>query len=577
MKAYAVGDRDHTMTVKTSLMRGAAFGMLVALGAGSAIPAQAAATKTASGHKASAHRRAAHAVKGAGAGGSAELRELRDEVHALQAQLNAQSATQAQTQAQVQQATASAQAAQAQIQTAQAQDADATAAILQSIPVQVASAIDAAKPPAKVAINDNNHFSLQSADGRYSVGLVGVLQFDAGGYLGFHPDSRVAGPQNLSTGVNSRRARFGASGVAGDFSYIFLYDAGNSQDTTQRGIEALQLTYNGIKGMAAEIGYSSTPFTLGQATSSNDILFLERSTPTNIAINFNAGDFRSNAGVRFFGDRYWVGAYVTGPSSSSDSHTQTGERLGAFQRAAFQVLKGPDYSLHLGVAYDELIRAPNSGDTTNSATSNGTPNVLSLSDQPELRIDPTTLVNSGTIGTAANPVTGGGVFDVESAATFRNFYYQGEYFHYSVDREHLSNATFDGGYAQVAWILTGENHKYVPTSASYTRIVPTHPLSIKNGGLGAFELAARVSYIDEIADYTPRLSLASQADAINGGRQAGYTLGLNWYPSTVLRFMLDYNHIDFDKSQTAAAAGAPLGTNIGAHFNAVSLRSQIVF
>ena len=440
-----------------------------------------------------------------------------------------------------------------------------------------ATVASAAKPQPKVVINDNNHFSLQSADGRYSIGLLGVLQFDAGGYVGFHPDSRYTGPQNLSTGVNARRARIGASGVAGDFSYTFLYDAGNSQDTTQRGIEALQLTYNGIKGMAADIGYSSTPFTLDQATSSNDLLFLERSTPTNIAINFNAGDFRSNAGVRFFSDRYWVGAYVTGPSSSSDSHTQTGERLGAFERAAFQVLKGPDYSLHLGVAYDELIRAPNSGDTTNSVTSNGTPDTLSLSDQPELRIDPTTLVNSGTIGTALNPVTGGSVFDVESAGALRNFFYQGEYFHYTVDRKGLDDASFDGGYAQVAWILTGENHRYNAPSGSYTRIVPAHPFSMRDGEFGAFEVAARVSYIDEIANYTPNLALASQPDAINGGRQTGYTLGVNWYPNTVLRFMLDYNHIDFDKSQTAAATGAPLRTNIGSRFNAISLRSQIVF
>ena len=94
------------------------------------------------------------------------------------------------------------------------------------------AATGASKPQSKVAINDNNHFSLQSADGRYSIGLIGVLQFDAGGYFGFHPDSRYTGPQNLSSGVNARRARIGASGVAGDFSYTFLYDAGNSQDTT---------------------------------------------------------------------------------------------------------------------------------------------------------------------------------------------------------------------------------------------------------------------------------------------------------------------------------------------------------
>ena len=125
------------MSRQTSLMRGAAVGVLFAVVAGAAAQAEPAAH-----HKAVRHHAAAHA----GGSESGEIRTLREQVQALQARLDAQSATQAQTQAQVQQAAASAQAAQDQIQTAQAQDADATAAILQSIPAQVASAVDAAKP-----------------------------------------------------------------------------------------------------------------------------------------------------------------------------------------------------------------------------------------------------------------------------------------------------------------------------------------------------------------------------------------------------------------------------------------------
>lgn len=422
----------------------------------------------------------------------------------------------------------------------------------------------------RVTQNDTHHFTLQSQDGLYSIGLVGVVQFDTGGYLGFHPDSPHAGPQGLSDGVNARRARIGLAGTAGgSWSYGFVYDGGNSQDTTPRGIETAQVVYNGIKGLALELGYSNTFFTLDQSTSSNDLLFLERATPSNIATNFNTGDNRANAGFRLFGDRYWIGAYATGPSSSTDSHTQTGERLGAFERAAFQVLKGPDYSMHLGVGVDELLRAPNAG--------NGTPDTLSLSDQPELRIDPTSLLSTGTIGTAANRVTGADVFDVETAATWKNFFYQGEYYHYIVDREGLDDESFNGGYAELAWVLTGENHRYNPQAAAYYRVFPTHPFSLRTGGLGAFELAARVSYIDMISNYTPRLALSAQPDAINGGRQASYSLALNWYPNDILRFMLDFNHVDFDKSITAAATGAPLGTNVGAHFSAVALRSQVVF
>lgn len=422
----------------------------------------------------------------------------------------------------------------------------------------------------RVAQNETHIFNLSSPDGQYTIGFAGVAQFDVGDYINFSPRSRYVGPQELSNGVNARRARIGFAGKApGDFSYAFIYDAGGSQDTTARGIETAQIVYGGFKGVAIELGYSNTFFTLDQSTSSNDLLFLERASPSNIATNINTGDNRANVGARFYGDRYWLGGYITGPSSSSDSHTGVGERLGSFQRAAFQALKGRDYSVHLGVGVDELIDGPTTGANT--------PSTLALSDQPELRIDPTTLLNTGTLGTAQHAVTGAQVYDLETAATFRNLFYQGEYYHYDIQRNGFATANFDGGYAQVAWALTGETHRYNPQAGAYYRIYPAHPFSLKDGGLGAFELAGRVSYIDLNSSYNPAIALAKEPAAINGGRQAGYTLGLNWYPNDLLRFMLDYNHIVFDKANGAAVAGAALGVPVGDRFDAVSLRAQIVF
>jgi phosphate-selective porin OprO/OprP len=421
----------------------------------------------------------------------------------------------------------------------------------------------------RVVQNSTHRFALTSDDGRYSIGLVGLIQFDSGAYLDFHPDSPLAGPQELSNGINARRARIGVAGTAaGDWSYAFIYDGGNSQDTSAKGIETAQVIYGGLAGAAFEIGYSNTYFTLDQSTASADLLFLERATPSNIATNFNAGDFRSNAGFRFFGDRYWLGAYVTGPASG-DSHTTTGERLGSFQRVAFQALKGDDYTVHVGAAVDELLRAPNSGYDT--------PNTLSLNDQPELRIDPTTLLNTGTLGTAANPVTRGYVFNVETAANFRNFFWQGEYYHYQIDRGALANNDFNGWYGQVSWTLTGEVHRYNPQAGSYLRIVPDHPFSWKDGEWGAWEIAARYSYINLDSDFITGQSLSSQPNAVEGGAQRGYTLGLNWYPNDIVKLMLDYNHIDFQKYLATTITDAPLGTPIGAKFDAVSLRVQVAY
>jgi phosphate-selective porin OprO/OprP len=420
-----------------------------------------------------------------------------------------------------------------------------------------------------VTQNETHVFSLQSPDGKYSISLAGVAQFDAGAYVGFHPDSKVVGPQDLSNGVNARRARIGVSGTAaGDWSYAFIYDAGNSQDTTAKGIQTAQIVYGGVKGVAFELGYSNTFFTLDQSTSGNDLIFLERATPSDIATAFNTGDSRSNAGVRVFGDRYWLGGYLTGPASG-DSHTLTAERFGAFQRAAVQAVSGPDYSLHLGLGVDELLGAPHSG--------NGTAATLSLSDQPELRIDPTALLATGTIGSLAHPVTGGYVLDLETAATFKGLFWQGEYYHYEVGREGVADAKFDGGYGQLAYALTGETHAYNPQAGSYFRIIPAHPFSLKEGGWGAFEVAGRISYVDLNSNFYAGESLAANPAAVDGGRQTGYTLGLNWYPNDLVRFMLDWNHVDFAKANGAVAPGAPIGVPVGARFDAVSLRSQVVF
>jgi phosphate-selective porin OprO/OprP len=485
---------------------------------------------------------------------TALVQSLSAQVQSLQAQLDARNA-----------------AAASPVATAEpraVQNAAPGFSIQSNVEPRLASGSEAAEP--RVVQNETHIFNLSSPDGQYTIGFAGVAQFDVGDYLNFDPRSRVVGPQQLSNGTNARRARIGFAGkAAGDWSYAFIYDAGNSQDTTQRGIETAQIVYGGFKGLALEIGYSNTFFTLDQSTSSNDLLFLERASPSNIATNFNTGDNRANVGFRFFGDRYWLGSYLTGPVASSDSHTNVGERLGAFQRAAFQVLNGRDYNLHLGVGVDELLEGPTTGP--------GAPQTLSLSDQPELRIDPTTLLNTGTLGTAAHPFNGGHVVNVETAAVWKSLFWQGEYYHYDVGRSGLANADFDGAYGQLAWTLTGESHRYNPQAGAYYRIYPTHPFSLKDGGVGAIEVAARVSYVNLVDNYNPATALSTQPAAVDGGRQTGYSLGLNWYPNDLLRFMLDYNHIDFDKRNGAAVVGAPLGAEVGDRFDAISLRSQIVF
>src|SRR5262249_20998924 len=132
-----------------------------------------------------------------------------------------------------------------------------------------------------------------------------------------------------------------------------------------------------------DLGYMDTPFTLDEATSSNDIMFVERPSIQAIASNIFANDFRSALGVRSNNDRYWAGIYVTGPQSGA-VHT-SGEQFGAFGRATYQVLSEPNYTLHVGADIGALLKPPTVGGVR----------TITLSDRPEDRVDPTSILSTG--------------------------------------------------------------------------------------------------------------------------------------------------------------------------------------
>ena len=442
--------------------------------------------------------------------------------------------------------------------------------------VQAAPAAAAAAAPAPhVTQSAANRFSLESADGQYSIGLTGQLHFDAGGYA-YHPDGPATVPHDLNSGVNARRARLGLVGkFAGDWLYTFVYDFGGSTDSgtggiNAGGVEKAYVTYNGLnKGpvpLAFDLGYQDVPFTLDEATSSNDLMFMERASSQVIAANIAAGDFRSAFGVRSNDSRYWAGVYVTGPTAGSN-HSNTvaptngnGEPLGAFGRATYQVLQDPDYSLHVGVDVEGLMKPAASGGVRN----------LTLSDRPELRIDPTTTsLLTAAFGTATNPLNNASAFGAEVAGGFQNLFVQGEGYNYRISRQGLPENTFWGGYLEGSWTITGEHRNYLPAAGAYSGIIPANPFSLSTGQWGAFELAGRMSYINLNDNFMAKAATPG-ANSVEGGRQTIYTLGLNWYLNPNIRFMFDYLH-GVVKKENAAGAQA------GASFDALAMRTQVGF
>jgi len=456
------------------------------------------------------------------------------------------------------------------------------------VPVTSANAaipVKAAVAPSDVVVTmPGNRPTICTADNLNCIAITSRVHFDVGGY-DYRPNTAATSPQRLDDGANVRRARIGVIGkFLGDWDYALIYDFGGSSDGFDStasvggapvgflpgggvsGIENAYLSYTGFKPfggkLAIEGGIMDLPYTLDEASSSNDLPFMERASAANIATNIAAGDFRSTAGARWYDDRFWAGAYATGPSTgaihsaSSVNPPGTTEQYGAVARAAGQILSGKDYSLHVGGDAQWLIQPPHNL-IANTQT-------LTLSDRPELRIDPTTLVSTGALA----GVSGAQVYSAEAAGTYGSLFFQGEYFWYNIDRNAfapLPSLQFQGGYAEAAYVLTGETRRYNTASASYAGVVPANPFSLAGGGWGAWEIAGRFSTID-LNDQL------AQANGVAGGRQTIYTVALNWYANRNVRLMFDYLHGTIGKQISPTNFG-----DAGARFDAFAMRTQVAF
>ncbi len=496
------------------------------------------------------------------------------------------------------------------------------------------SGVPAPALPAKVLMTYDRgyHFGFSDATGDNTVELFGRLQLDTGGYTNYTPAPMTLDRKGLSDGIDLRRARLGVIGTfMTDWHYAFVYDFGNSSDSSNAnnalasansstspttsntflsGVENAFLTYNGFYKpsnpfpVAFDFGIMDVPWTLDEATSSNDLMFLERPTAQVIATAFGGGDFRSSLDVRSNNDRYWLGAFLTGPNSgslhtagascntgtvavtpgtpcvTSAQMTGLGPQLAFLARGAYQLIQEKDATFHLGFNYANLL-APRIGANTAAVL---------LADRPELRVDPTSFLVTGNI-----PASGGQVYGLELAASYQNLFAQGEYYRYVVDTRagvptlpgNLQGGVsgpalnFDGGYAQASYSIGGTRH-YDPTRGAYTGVIPEAPMALGGTGWGALELAARYSFVNLNSPYltTATLGPAFSAPGVftggttsyGGGKQTSYGIGLNWYPNYNMKFMLDYEHVVVDNPQFFG------GPNYrGARIDWIAARSQIVF
>jgi phosphate-selective porin OprO and OprP len=424
----------------------------------------------------------------------------------------------------------------------------------------------------------NGRLALASSDGAFRFAVRGLFQYDVASYDQASPEtpdnrrSDASNPGDLSSGGVFRRARLGVEGtVYRDWNYAITYEMGGS------GVESAQLNqayleYAGWKpwdaALRLRIGAWATPTGLEDATSNTESLFLERAASAELVRNLAGGDGRMGVGALINGERWYASAVLTGGTVGNTGEFD--EQSGVLTRLAFLPLRGENAALHLGGSISGVIEPAD----TNPAP--GSAETIRLRERPELRVDGQRFVDTGAI-----PADGVTAFGLEAGGYVNNFYAAGEVFRIDLDRaDGLSSPSFEGWYVQGAWTLTGERRRWSGASGGFQGVRPSHAFAPSEQHWGAWELAGRYSVLD-LNDNAGAPGLAPPIDGVRGGEQTITSIGLNWYPNNVVRFLLDYQWVEIDRldpeNSSIVTPVAGVGAQIGQDFEALSLRSQVSF
>jgi len=457
-------------------------------------------------------------------------------------------------------------------------------------PAATAKAAPAGEPP-KIAFT-NSRLTVTAADGRSSLAVRGFAQMDGAMYredsegplatdfrrgsVGATGNRDTSAARDFSEGFFLRRARIGVDGMVGqNFTYRLLVDFGGNGTEGPSRVNDAWVGYTGLAPFTFQLGAFSPPANMDDSTSAEDLLFLERSSAGEISRALAAADARFGLGVKANGKR-WMSSLTLTSRTVGDAEVFDSQ-LAAVGRAGFLVATGDDYNVHVGASGTYVFAPPDQGSATTPR------HAIRFRDRPEIRVDGTRLIDTGAID--AERVS---VFAGEFGANWKNFYLQGEHFWYDVTRRApttFDDPSFKGYYLQGSWILTGESRRYNPVTGSYQNPRPKTPF-VKEGGAGAWELAARYSRMD--LNFESGIEgTAAVPGSVRGGDQKIITLGVNWYPNANFRVMMNYIMIDVDRLNPAgpgnltpfgpAPSTPPNGVEIGQDLDVLAIRTQYSF
>jgi phosphate-selective porin OprO/OprP len=410
--------------------------------------------------------------------------------------------------------------------------------------------------------------TIASADGSFKASLRTIVQLDAAHYS-VSPNTPST---DLSSGTNFRRARLGIDAtVYKDWNVSIWGDFGGSGVETpvlnQAWVEyAGWHPFHLAAPVRLRVGAWSTPTGLEDATPTAELPFLERPAVAELVRGFAGGDGRSSVGYFANGAHWYVSGTLTGDVAGAPSVPEFGEQEGFLSRIAFNPLSGKDYDLHIGANVSGVLKPPD------TAAGPAVAEAVRLRIQPEIRVDDnnTRLIDTGSI--SADQLIAWGL---EGGLSFHSLFVDGEWYKIHVSRTSVGalpspfDPSFEGWYVQGSWALTGERRKWTPASGGFRGIIPANNFNPSKGTWGAWEIAGRYSWLS-LDEHLGLAGGAPPLGGIRGGTQKITTIGLNWYPNPVVRFLLDYQWIRTDRLNA-------VGGDIGESVDVVSVRSQFAF
>jgi phosphate-selective porin OprO/OprP len=438
--------------------------------------------------------------------------------------------------------------------------------------------------------------TITSDDGQFSMSVRARLQVDTGSFdqeddvTTVTPDRDVEFKHLKSRSI-TRRLYLGVEGRAfGNFWYEYRMDFGGTDLAISNPIINLaRISYNvgdmtdpAQSHFRINAGLIKPMFTYDDSTSSAALTFLERADVVNVATSsYGGGIPRLGAELAFQqadlfrrGDNLVISGAFTGQNAGgkngalpADSSHEGDQVLG---RIVYRLWSDGVSSFHIGGSGSHLLRVGESN------TVRGL-HAVTLQDLPEIRVDGSRLVSTGPIAAKS-----GSLWGLESVANFRSVYFQGEYYHFNIERAlhclacvAAANPDFSGWYVQASWILTGETKAYQPivmnnNMATFASPRVSEPVSLDGKHWGVWEIAARYSDLDlNWNEGLPGTSCTGPlTGCVRGGEEKIVTLGLNWYLSNNVRLMFDYLHVDVNKLNAS-------GQQIGQTFNVFGTRLQL--